>query len=46
MELGNITIADLWLGAVQAKSAYIGSEQVWGGEEPGPTADWLCFTAT
>ena len=48
MNLGNLTIADLWLGGVQAKSAWIGSEQVWGGEEPvppTPTNDWLCFTA-
>ena len=46
MNLGNIQIADLWLGTVQAKSAYIGSNQVWGGEEPVPTVDALCFTAT
>lgn len=45
MNLGNITIAALWLGGVQAKSAYIGSEQVWSGEEPGPTVEPLCFTA-
>ena len=47
MNLGNIQIADLWLGTVQAKSAYIGSEQVWGGESPtppGPSAEPLCFT--
>lgn len=32
--LGNIEIADLRLGASQVKAAYLGSEQIWGGEEP------------
>ena len=36
MNLGNLQIADLWLGRVQAKSAYIGNEQVWGGDTPTP----------
>lgn len=44
INLGNIEIADLRLGASQVKALYLGSEQIWGGEEPvaGP---WLCFTA-
>ena len=48
INLGNIEIADLRLGASQVKALYLGSEQVWGGEEPvppTPTNDWLCFTA-
>ena len=45
INLGNIEIADLRLGASQVKALCLGSEQIWGGEEPGPTADWLCFTA-
>ena len=45
MKLGNMSIADLRLGATQVKAAYLGSEQVWGGEEPAPVGDWLCFTA-
>lgn len=45
VNLGNISIADLRLGATQVKAAYLGSNQVWSGEEPGPVADWLCFTA-
>lgn len=44
INLGNISIADLRLGATQVKAAYLGSELIWGGE-PGPVADWLCFTA-
>lgn len=49
MNLGNLTIADLWLGGVQAKSAYLGGVKIWGGDSPtppGPTPEWLCFTAT
>ena len=45
INLGNIEISDLRLGASQVKAVYFGSEQVWGGKEPGPVADWLCFTA-
>lgn len=44
MKLGNIEIADLRLGASQVKALYLGSEQVWGGEEP-VAATPLCFTA-
>lgn len=43
MKIGNIDIVDLRLGASQVKAAYLGSEQIWGGEEP--AANWLCFTA-
>ena len=49
INLGNIEISDLRLGASQVKAVYFGSEQVWGGKEPvppTPTNDWLCFTAT
>ena len=42
--LGNITPAGLWLGQLQAKSAYLGNAQIWGGEEPA-AGDWLCFTS-
>ena len=45
INLGNIEIADLRLGASQVKAVYLGSEQIWGGEEPVPVGDWLCFTA-
>lgn len=45
INLGNIEIADLRLGLSQVKAAYLGSEQIWGGEEPAPVGDWLCFTA-
>ena len=45
INLGNIEISDLRLGASQVKAVYFGNEQVWGGEEPGPVGDWLCFTA-
>lgn len=45
INLGNIEISDLRLGASQVKAVYFGSEQVWGGKEPGPVGDWLCFTA-
>lgn len=43
--LGNIEIADLRLGTTQVKALCLGSEQIWGGEEPGPAAEPLCFTA-
>lgn len=46
--LGNMSIADLRLGASQVKAAYLGSQRVWGGESPtppGPSAEPLCFTA-
>ena len=43
INLGNIKISDIRLGANQVKAIYFGSEQVWGGEEP--VGDWLCFTA-
>ena len=49
INLGNIEISDLRLGASHVKAVYFGSEQVWGGKEPvppTPTNDWLCFTAT
>lgn len=46
INLGNVSIADLRLGASQVKALYLGSEQVWGGEEPVPTAEPLCFTRT
>ena len=45
INLGNIEISDLRLGASQVKAVYFGSEQVWGGEDPGTISDWLCFTA-
>ena len=45
INLGNIELADLRLGASQVKAAYFGSKQIWGGEEPVPVGDWLCFTA-
>lgn len=45
INLGNIEIADLRLGASQVKALCLGSEQIWGGEEPAPVGDWLCFTA-
>ena len=45
INLGNIKISDLRLGASQVKAVYFGSEQVWGGEEPTPAATPLCFTA-
>ena len=45
INLGNMSIADLRLGASQVKAAYFGSKQIWGGEEPGPAATPLCFTA-
>ena len=45
INLGNIKISDLRLGASQVKAVYFGSKQVWGGEEPGTIDDWLCFTA-
>ena len=47
VNLGNMSVADLRLGATQVKAAYLGSEQVWGGEEPVPvTVKSLKFTAT
>lgn len=45
INLGNMNIADLRLGASQVKAVYLGSEQIWSGEEPAPVGDWLCFTA-
>ena len=45
INLGNIKISDLRLGASQVKAVYFGSEQVWGSEEHGTIDDWLCFTA-
>ena len=45
INLGNIKISDLRLGASQVKAVYFVSEQVWGGEEHGTIDDWLCFTA-
>lgn len=45
INLGNIEIADLRLGASQVKALYLGSEQIWGGEEPA-AGPWLCFTAS
>lgn len=45
INLGNINIIDLRLGASQVKALYLGNEQVWSGEEPVPVADWVCFTA-
>ena len=45
IKLGNIEISDIRLGASQVKAIYFGSEQVWGGKEPGTISDWLCFTA-
>lgn len=42
---GQNSISDLRLGDSQVKALYLGSEQVWGGEEPVPTAEPLCFTA-
>ena len=46
VNLGNISIAGLRLGAAQVKAAYLGGEQFWGGGEPVPTAEPLCFTRT
>lgn len=46
INLGNVNIADLRLGATQVKAAYLSGVKVWGGEQPTPTPDWLCFTAT
>ena len=45
INLGNIEISDIRLGASQGKAVYFGSEQVWGDEDPGTISDWLCFTA-
>ena len=45
INLGNITIKDLRFGTTQIKNVYLGNVQLWGGEQPAPTADWLCFTA-
>ena len=45
INLGNIEISDIRLGASQVKAVYFGSEQVWGGEEPTPAETPLCFTA-
>ena len=45
MNLGNIEIADLWLGATQVKAVYFGDKEVWSSEEPAPAAAPLCFTA-
>lgn len=47
INLGNIEIADLRLGASQVKAVYFGSEQVWsGGDEPlVPIVNALRFTA-
>lgn len=45
INLGNMSIADLRLGASQVKAAYFGSKQIWGGEEPVQVGDWVCFTA-
>lgn len=44
INLGNMEIADLRLGASQVKAVYFGNEQVWSGEEPIPVGDALCFT--
>lgn len=44
VNLGNVSIAGLRLGATQVKAAYLGGEQFWGGGEPVPTAEPLCFT--
>lgn len=38
VNFGNISIADLRLGASQVKAAYFGSKQIWGGEEPVPVS--------
>lgn len=48
IDLGNVSIADLRLGASQVKAAYLGSQQVWSGEEPPVpvVAEPLCFTRT
>ena len=45
INLGNIKISDIRLGASQVKAVYFGSQQVWGGEEPTPAETPLCFTA-
>ena len=45
INLGNIKISDLRLGASQVKAMYFGSEQVWSGKEPTPALTPLCFTA-
>ena len=38
INLGNVSIADLRLGASQVKAAYLGNQQIWGGEEPVPVS--------
>ena len=45
INLGNIEISGLRLGASKVKAVYFGSEQVFGDEDLGTIADWLCFTA-
>jgi len=45
VNIGASEVKGLYAGGAAAKAAWLGAEQVWGGEEPGPAADWLCFTA-
>lgn len=47
VNFGNMSIADLRLGASRVKAAYLGGQQVWGGGSPtppGPSVEPLCFT--
>jgi len=48
VNLGNISVADLRLGAARVKAAYLEGRQVWGEEEPVPpvAVKSLKFTAT
>lgn len=44
INLGNIEIADLRLGQLQAKSAWLGDKEIWSGEQPAPTEVYaVCF---
>ena len=44
MNFGTIQVADIFVGALNAIEAYLGTEKVWEKLAP-PTEDWLCFTA-
>lgn len=43
---GGNEIKGVYFGAEAPKAAWFNGQQVWGGEEPAPVGDWLCFTAT
>ena len=42
---GGNEIKGMYFGASAPKAAWFNGELVWGGEEPVPVGDWLCFTA-